>query len=155
MRPTAEADLGRAVDVLTEPGAFLAFSNGDCGLNNYLIGRTTARSSISSSPAIATCSPTWPASMCRGRSGWRSRRPSQDGTEDAYRSILAPVLRQVADDAAYGQGVSAAGLLFALLRLGRLHVLDARPPGHGAAARWSPPFRPPLAPPGGSGAYQA
>ncbi len=56
--------------------------------------------------------------------------PSTDGTEDAYRSILAPVLRQVADDAAYGQGVSAAALLFALMRLAGLHVLDARPRGH-------------------------
>ncbi len=71
MGRTAEADLGRAVDVLTEPGAFLAFSNGDCGLNNYLIGPDDGRSSISSSPASGTCSRTWPASMCRGRSGWR------------------------------------------------------------------------------------
>jgi hypothetical protein len=130
MRRSAEADLGRAVNVLTEPGAFLAFSNGDCGLNNYLIGPDDGkvidfefagnRHLVSDVACLYVPGPQW---MAVGD-------PNKDGTEDAYRSILAPVLPQVADDAAYGQGVSAAGLLFALMRLGRLLVLDARPPGH-------------------------
>jgi hypothetical protein len=130
MGRAAEADLGLAMNVLTEPGAFLAFSNGDCGLNNYLIGPDDGkvidfefagyRHLLSDVACLYVPGPQW---MAVGD-------PSQDGTEDAYRSILAPVLRQVADDAAFGKGVSAAGLLFALMRLGRLRVLDARPPGH-------------------------
>jgi hypothetical protein len=53
-----------------------------------------------------------------------------DGTEAAHRSRLADAIPEATDDAAYGLGIGAAGILYALSRLGRLGLLDSRPAGH-------------------------
>jgi hypothetical protein len=125
-----EGDIARAVREVTEPGPFLAFSNGDAGVNNFLLadgagGRLIDyefagfRHALSDIACLYVPGPMWITVS----------DPSADGTEDAYRAAVGAVIPEVADDRRYGMGVSSAALGYALSRLGRLDRLDGRPPG--------------------------
>lgn len=55
--------------------------------------------------------------------------PAADGTESAYRTVLAEAIPETSDDRRYGEGVAGAALAFSIMRLHRLPLLDRRPPG--------------------------
>jgi hypothetical protein len=128
-----EGDIARAIAELTEPGSFLAFSNGDAGVNNFLVGDRMDgklidfefagfRHALSDIACLYVPGPMW---IVVGD-------PSTDGTEDAYRAAVADTISEVADDRRYGMGVGSAALSYALFRLSRLDLLDGRPPGDGS-----------------------
>lgn len=56
--------------------------------------------------------------------------PAADGTEATYRSLLVGAVPEADDDRFFGRGVAASALTWALLRLGRLALLEERGPGH-------------------------
>jgi hypothetical protein len=125
-----ESDIARSIQELAEPGPFLAFSNGDAGVNNFLLagdadGRLIDfefagfRHALSDIACLYVPGPMWITVA----------DPSTDGTEDAYRAAVVDTIPEVADDQRYGMGVSSAALCYALFRLARLDRLDGRPPG--------------------------
>jgi hypothetical protein len=125
-----EGDVARAVQELTEPGPFLAFSNGDAGVNNFLLADGADgklidyefagfRHALSDIACLYIPGPMWITVA----------DPSTDATEDAYRAAVSDSIPEVADDRRYGMGVSSAALTYALFRLARLDLLDGRPPG--------------------------
>jgi hypothetical protein len=126
----AEGDAARAIEELSEPGPFLAFSNGDAGVNNFLVAGGSGgklidfefagfRHALSDIACLYVHGPMW---ITIGE-------PSTDGTEDAYRATVCDAIPEVADDRRYGLGVGSAALAWALVRLSRLGLLDGRPPG--------------------------
>ena len=126
----AEGDIAHALHELTEPGPFLAFSNGDAGVNNFLVAGGTGgrlidfefagyRHALSDTSCLYVPGPQWMAVA----------DPSADGTEDAYRATASEGIPEVADDRRYGMGVGSAALAYALSRLTRLELLDGRAPG--------------------------
>jgi len=125
-----EGDTANALRELTEPGPFLAFSNGDAGVNNFLVaggadGRLIDfefagfRHALSDISCLYVPGPMW----------MTVADPSTDGTEDAYREAVGDAIPEVADDRRYGMGVGSAALAYALSRLTRLDRLDRREPG--------------------------
>jgi hypothetical protein len=129
MSSAARADLGRALAELAEAGPFLAFSNGDCGVNNYLVGPDDARFIDFEFAGFRHCLSDLASLYVPGPQWMALGDPGNDGSEAEYRSRLASAIPEVEDDALYGMGLSAAGLLYALMRLGRLALLDTRPSG--------------------------
>jgi hypothetical protein len=125
-----EADLASAIHELTEPGPFLVFSNGDAGTNNFLLANGADgklidfefagfRHALCDIACLYVPGPMWITVA----------DPSTDTTEDAYRDAVSDAIPEVTDDRRYGRGVTSAALIYALFRLGRLAVLDGRPPG--------------------------
>ena len=127
---TTGADLERVTDELRSPGPFLAISNGDAGVNNFLIDGGDGRLIDFEFAGYRHCLSDVCCLYVPGPQWMTVGDPLADGTEHAYRSTLASSLPEVEDDALYGRGVAAACLTWALLRLGRLRVLDERGPGH-------------------------
>jgi hypothetical protein len=128
-----ESDIARALEELTEPGPFLAFSNGDAGVNNFLLADGASgklidyefagfRHALCDIACLYVPGPMWITVA----------DPSTDATEDAYRAAVSHTIPEVADDRRYGTGVSSAALSYALFRLGRLELLAGRPPGDGS-----------------------
>jgi hypothetical protein len=125
-----EADIASAIQELTEPGPFLAFSNGDAGTNNFLLADGADgklidfefagfRHALCDIACLYVPGPMWITVA----------DPSTDGTEDAYRAAVSDAIPEVTDDRRYGRGITSAALIYALFRLGRLALLDGRPPG--------------------------
>jgi hypothetical protein len=125
-----EGDIATAITELAEPGPFLAFSNGDAGVNNFLVADGASgkiidfefagfRHALSDIACLYAPGPMWITVA----------DPSTDGTEDAYRDAVSDTIPEVADDRRYGMGVGSAALTWALIRLARLPRLDGRPPG--------------------------
>jgi hypothetical protein len=125
-----EGDIVRALRELAEPGPFLAFSNGDAGVNNFLVAGGTGgrlidfefagyRHALSDIACLYVPGPMW----------MTLADPSADGTEDAYRATVSEAIPEVGDDPRYGMGVGSAVLVYALFRLTRLDLLDGRAPG--------------------------
>jgi hypothetical protein len=125
-----EGDIARAIAELTEPGPFLAFSNGDAGVNNFLVAERTDgrlidfefagfRHALSDIACLYVPGPMWITVA----------DPSSDGTEGGYRAAASDTIPEVTDDRRYGMGVGSAALCYALFRLSRLGRLDGRPPG--------------------------
>lgn len=131
MTAAATRELDGIVTEFANPGVFLAFSNGDPGVNNYLVdgdgdGRLIDFESAGFRHALADLindlyipGPMW---LTVGD-------PMRNGVEEAYRSTLAPTVPLVTDDRRFGHTLGGAGFLFAASRLSRLPTTDARPAG--------------------------
>ena len=131
MTTGAAHELAGIVTELASPSAFLAFSSGDPGVNNYLVdahgdGRLIDFESAGFRHAICDLindlyvpGPMW---LTVGD-------PLSNGVEEAYRRTVAQTVPEVTDDRWFGHAVSGAGFIFAAGRLRRLARLDARPPG--------------------------
>jgi hypothetical protein len=131
MTAAAAHELADIVTELASPSAFLAFSNGDPGVNNYLVtahgdGRLIDFESAGFRHAISDLvndlyipGPMW---LTVGD-------PLSNEVEEAYRNTLAEAVPEVTDDSLFGQTVSGAGFIFAAGRLRGMARLDARPSG--------------------------
>lgn len=131
MTTAATHELAGIVTELASPSACLAFSNGDPGVNNYLVGAHGDGRLIDFESAgfrHAICDlvndlyipgPMW---LTAGD-------PLSNGVEEAYRDTLAQAVPEVTDDLWFGKAVSGAGFVFAAGRLRALARLDARPSG--------------------------
>ena len=120
-------------DVLSqfaEPGAFLAFSNGDAATNNYLVNRADGRlidfefagyrHALADVVCLYVPGPHW---ITVGD-------PVADGLEAAYRGVLAEAVPEIEDERRFGFGLSACCLSFALgSRFHRLEKLRTRAAG--------------------------
>ena len=128
----AEAELRAALAELSNPGPFLALSNGDAETNNILLhesGPADARlidfESAGYTHALvdAVClhvpGPAW---MTVGD-------PIATGLADHYRHALADGVPEAEDDRRYGFGLAAACISWAIVRLQRFALLDTREPG--------------------------
>ena len=115
---------------LAEPGAFLAFSNGDAATNNYLVNRGDGRvidfefagyrHALADIVCLYVPGPHWITVS----------DPVADGLEAAYRQVLAEAVPETEDDRRFGFGLSACCLSFALgSRFHRLERLRTRADG--------------------------
>ncbi|MEV6700460.1 hypothetical protein AB0M68_25405 [Streptomyces sp. NPDC051453] len=123
--------LAAAMDELADPGPFLALSNGDAEANNVMLhayGPPDARlidfefAGYSHALTDAVClyvpGPAW---LTVGD-------PTTTGLADQYRHALARGIPEAEDDRRYGDGLAAACMSWALVRLQRLAQLDTRSP---------------------------
>ncbi|WP_255951854.1 phosphotransferase [Streptomyces odontomachi] len=128
----AEHELATAMAELTDPGPFLALSNGDAEANNVLLhasGPPDARlidfefagytHALTDAVCLHVPGPAWLA----------VGDPAAAGLADQYRSALAHGIPEAEDDRRYGDGLAAACVSWALVRLQRFARLDTRPPG--------------------------
>ncbi|MFE5118212.1 hypothetical protein [Streptomyces sp. NPDC056669] len=128
----AETELGTALDELSDPGPFLALSNGDAETNNLLLnesGPADARlidfesagyaHALSDAVCLYVPGPAW---MSVGD-------PIATGLADHYRRALACGVPEAEDDRRYGFGLAAACISWAIVRLQRFALLDTRSPG--------------------------
>ncbi|MFD5385447.1 hypothetical protein ACFWMG_10895 [Streptomyces sp. NPDC127074] len=128
----AETELGTALDELSDPGPFLALSNGDAETNNLLLnesGPADARlidfesagytHALSDAVCLYVPGPAW---MSVGD-------PIATGLADHYRRVLACGVPEAEDDRRYGFGLAAACISWAIVRLQRFALLDTRSPG--------------------------
>jgi hypothetical protein len=126
-------ELAAVVDALTEPGPFLAFSNGDPELNNFLVAGSDGKlidfefagfgHALICARWINVPGPAWITIA----------DPIAGELENTYRGALSGGLAQAQDDHLFGFGLTAVSLAFALERFNRFETLDARP--HGDASR--------------------
>ncbi|WP_329956387.1 hypothetical protein [Catenulispora pinistramenti] len=131
---SAASELTAGLAELSEPGAFHALSNGDAESNNILLhpsgpGPADARlidfeaagygHALLDAVCLHVPGPRW---MSVGD-------PVANGLADHYRHALARGVPEARDDRRYGFGLAAACASWALLRLQRFAMLDARPPG--------------------------
>lgn len=129
MTTAAAHELTGVVDGLLHPRAFLALSNGDPEMNNYLTDGADGRLIDFESAGfqhvfVDVVSMYIPGPM------WRTvGDPDTDGRSDAYRSEVAAAMPAVTDDRTFGGGVAGAGFVEAARRLVSLPKLDAREPG--------------------------
>lgn len=128
----AESELSAAFDELNVPGPFLALSNGDAEVNNCLVreaGPVDARlidfetagygHALLDAVCLYVPGPRW---LCVGD-------PVAGGLAEHYRRALAHGVPEAQDDRRYGFALAAACTSWALLRLQRFAVLDARSAG--------------------------
>ncbi|MFJ2744417.1 phosphotransferase [Streptomyces sp. NPDC087440] len=131
-------ELVAAMDELTEPGPFLALSNGDAKANNILLNASGPADPRLIDFEFAGYAHALADAVCLYVPGpaWMSvGDPDASGLADQYRRALATGVPEVEDDRRYGFGLAAACLAWALVRLQRLPLLDARPPGDDSRAQ--------------------
>ena len=129
--PAVDSDLEAMKAELSEPGAFLALSNGDMGTNNFLVGeREDGRFIDFEFAGYRHCLADVACLYVPGPQWMKVGQPLEDGTEIAYRSHLVDAIPEVGDDHRYGLGLTAAGVAYVLMRLNRFELLDQRPFGH-------------------------
>ena len=127
----AAAELTAVLEELTAPGPFLVLSHGDAECNNSMVhqhGPADARlidfeaAGYAHALIDAVClhvpGPGW---ICVGD-------PDAAGLADQYRGALARGVPQAQDDRRYGFALASACMSWALSRLHRFAVLDARAP---------------------------
>jgi hypothetical protein len=129
--PTA-SELIAVLEELNVPGPFLALSHGDAESNNILVrepGPADARlidfeaAGYAHALIDAVC-------LHVPGPGWISvGDPGAAGLADQYRRALAQGVPAAQDDRRYGFALAAACMSWALLRLHRFAMLDARAPG--------------------------
>jgi hypothetical protein len=124
------ADLGAVGAELGAPGPFLAFSNGDSGANNFFVEEESGRIIDFEFAGYRHCLSDVCCLYVPGPQWLTVGDPAADGTEDAYRALLGAAVPEADDERSFGRGVSASALTWALLRLGRLALLEERGPGH-------------------------
>jgi hypothetical protein len=128
----AASELTAALEELNAPGPFLALSHGDAESNNIMVhehGPADARlidfeaAGYTHALIDAVClhvpGPGW---ICVGD-------PGAAGLADQYRRALARGVPEAQDDRRYGFALASSCMRWALLRLHRFAVLDARAPG--------------------------
>ena len=128
----AASELAAVLEELNAPGPFLALSHGDAESNNIMVrehGPADARlvdfeaAGYAHALIDAVClyvpGPGW---ICVGD-------PDAGGLADQYRRALARGVPEAQDDRRYGFALASACMRWALLRLHRFAVLDARAPG--------------------------
>jgi len=128
----AASELTAALEELNAPGPFLALSHGDAEANNLMVrehGPADARlidfeaAGYAHALLDAVClhvpGPGW---ICVGD-------PGAAGLADQYRRALARGVPEAQDDRRYGFALASACMHWAILRLHRFAVLDARAPG--------------------------
>lgn len=125
----AERELAAALEALTDPGPFLALSNGDPEANNALVldeGPPDVRlidfefAEFTHALHDAVC-------LHVPGPGWLS--VDDQVAALGYRRALARWVPQAEDDQVYGFALAAACMSWALVRLERLALLDTRSPG--------------------------
>ena len=128
----AASELTAVLEELNEPGPFLALSHGDAESNNILVresGPADARL-IDFEAAGYTHALTDAVCLHVPGPGWISvGDPNASGLADQYRRALARGVPEAQDDRRYGFALASACMHWALLRLHRFAVLDARAPG--------------------------
>lgn len=128
----AASELTSVLAELDDPGPFLAFSNGDPEANNLLVresGPADARL-IDFESARYTHALTDAVCLHVPGPAWMSvADPAAYGLTDRYRAALARGVPEAEDDRRFGFGLAAACMSWALLRLRRFPLLDARAPG--------------------------
>jgi hypothetical protein len=123
-----ERELATLLEVLRAPGPFLALSNGDTQVNNFLVGEgdgklidfeaASYRHALTAAALIHVPGPGWiTVGLC-----------AELGA--AYRMALCEGVPEAEDDQRFGLGMAAACLAFALDRLSRFDLVDGRPPGN-------------------------
>ncbi|WP_344476019.1 phosphotransferase [Nonomuraea monospora] len=128
-------ELEAALDELADPGPFLVFSNGDPDTNNVLVRESGPpdprlidfefagyRHALHDAAYLHVPGPAWM---------WAALPDSGD----VYRRALAAGVPEAEDERRYGRGLVAACVAYALSRLTRLPVLDARPAGDDSRAQ--------------------
>jgi Phosphotransferase enzyme family len=124
-----ETEMATVVAEIAHPGAFLSFSNGDAGSNNFLVengdGRIIDfefagyRHALTDAVCLYVPGPIW----------LTVSDPITSGLETEYRAALCRSVPQVADDRRFGFGLAAACMAFAIERLNRFPVIDGRGAG--------------------------
>ncbi|WP_228010625.1 aminoglycoside phosphotransferase family protein [Nonomuraea phyllanthi] len=132
----AERELAEVAEELSDPGPFLALSNGDPEANNVLVhdgGPPDARlidfefagftHALHDAVCLHVPGPAW---MTVSAAPGFAPLPDLAGT---YRHALAAGVPEAEDERRYGRALAAACVLFALGRLRRLPALETRPAG--------------------------
>ncbi|MEU0631712.1 hypothetical protein [Streptomyces sp. NPDC005989] len=129
-RPAHE--LTSALDELAAPGPFLALSNGDAEANNILLHASGPAEARLIDFEFAGYTHALTDAVCLYVPGpaWLTvNDPTTTGLADQYRRALARGIPAAEDDRRYGDGLAAACVSWALVRLQRFALLDTRPPG--------------------------
>jgi hypothetical protein len=122
-----DKDIAAMFEELSDPGGFLAMSNGDAGTNNFLVAPgldgklidfefARFRHALMDAVHIHVQSPQW------------ITLPDPRRLEESYRRALAAAVPEAEDDVRFDSGLTAACLSYALVRLNRLEKLAARHP---------------------------
>ena len=125
----AEKEMASVMATLDEPGAFLAFSNGDAATNNFLVDGNDGRlidfefagfrHALTDIVCFYVPGPMW---ITVGD-------PVKSGLESVYREALLSGVSEASDDREFGSAITIACLAFAVERLNRLPKVDGRGPG--------------------------
>jgi hypothetical protein len=128
----AASELTAALAELNEPGPFLALSQGDAESNNILVresGPADARLIDFESAGYAHALIDAVCLHVPGPAWISVGGPGAAGLADQYRRALASGVPEAQDDRRYGFALAAACASWALVRLHRFAMLDARAPG--------------------------
>ncbi len=126
--PAAEEELAGIVAHISD--AFLAFTNGDPQLNNYLVDANGDGRLIDFEFAGFQSIFFGLANLYVPGPMWMTvNAPETHGLESLYRTELADVIPEIADDKIFNNGIAGASFIWALLRLHGLDRLNARKPG--------------------------
>ncbi|MEU1285022.1 hypothetical protein [Kitasatospora sp. NPDC005856] len=131
----AENELGTVLAELSDPGPFLALSNGDAETNNLLLNESGPADARLIDFEFADYTHALVDAVCLHVPGpaWMSvGDPIATGLADHYRRALACGAPEAEDDRRYGFGLAAACISWAIVRLQRFALLDARSPGDGS-----------------------
>jgi hypothetical protein len=124
-----ERELATLLGVLEAPGPFLALTNGDTQVNNFLVGQGEGKL-IDYEAAGFRHALTAAALIHTPGSAWITvNGPHCADLEGAYRTTLSSGIPEAEDDQRFGLGMAAACLAYALDRLSRFSLVDGRPPG--------------------------
>jgi aminoglycoside/choline kinase family phosphotransferase len=129
---TAASELTAVLEELNTPGPFLALSHGDAESNNILVQESGPADARLIDFEAAGYAHALIDAVCLHvpGPGWISvGDPGAAGLADHYRRALARGVPEAQDDQRYGFALAAACMSWALLRLHRLAMLDARAPG--------------------------
>jgi hypothetical protein len=124
-----ETEMAAVVAEIAHPGAFLAFSNGDAGSNNFLVENADGRiidfefagyrHALTDAVCLYVPGPMW----------LTVSDPRITGLEAEYRAALCRSVPQAADETRFGFGLAAACMAFAIERLNRFPIIDGRVAG--------------------------
>ncbi len=124
-----EGELAALRGVLEAPGPFLAFTNGDTQVNNFLVGQGEGKL-IDYEAAGFRHALTAAALIHTPGSAWITVGGAHCADlEAAYRAALSQGVPEAEDDKRFDLGMAAACLAYALDRLSRVALVDGRPPG--------------------------
>ncbi|MFJ3791218.1 hypothetical protein [Kitasatospora sp. NPDC090091] len=128
----AGRELAASMEELENPGPFLALSNGDAEANNVLLHATGPADARLIDFEFAGYTHALTDAVCLYVPGpaWLTvGDPATTGAADHYRHALALGIPEAEDDRRYGDGLAAACMSWALVRLQRVALLDTRSPG--------------------------